>query len=60
MINGPKRDRTPLSWHESHFIIIAYLLDGQSSLVYSNLCESRAVFVYLIAFSEPNMVPGTQ
>jgi len=35
---------TSLPWHESHFIIIARLLDGQS--------------VYLIAFSEPNMVPG--
>lgn len=49
---------TSLSWHESHFIIIAHLLYGQSSLVYSNLCEERVVTVYLIAFSEPSMVPG--
>lgn len=38
--------------------IIAHLLYGQSSLAYSNLCEERVVTVYLIAFSEPNMVPG--
>lgn len=37
-----------LSWHKSHCIIIAYLLDWQSSLIYSNLCEGGTVSVYFI------------
>ena len=54
--------QTFLSWQESHFIIIACLVDWQSSLIliYGNLCECRTMSVFLIvAFPEPNMVPGT-
>ena len=70
MTDWQKREETFMVWnlytflslHESHFIIIACLLDWQSSLIliYGNLCECRTVSVFLIvAFPEPDMVPGT-
>lgn len=34
------------------------LIYFMGSLVYSNLCEGRVISVYLVAFSQPNMVPG--